>query len=70
MLDRNSLITITTEAVLDSDVNDLPLKRRRIQQNIELNGCYCGSVLDSSDTDVIECKRIGCETKWVRTYYY
>ena len=51
MLDRTSLpvappIMITTEPELEH--NELPLKRRRIRQNVELNGCFCGSVLDSA----------------------
>ena len=49
MLDRTSLvppITITTEPELEH--NELPLKRRRIRRNVELNGCFCGSVLDSA----------------------
>ena len=49
MLDRTSLappIMITTEPELEP--NELPLKRRRIRQNVELNGCFCGSVLDSA----------------------
>ena len=49
MLDRTSLappITITSEPELEH--NELPLKRRRIRQNVELNGCFCGSVLDSA----------------------
>jgi hypothetical protein len=32
---------------------------------MELNGCFCGSVLNSSTASVIECKRTGCETRWV-----
>ena len=71
MLDRTSLalpITIITEPELEH--NELPLKRRRIQQNVELNGCFCGSVLDSA-AGVIECKRTGCasETQWVRNFF-
>ena len=49
MLDRTSLappIMITTEPELEP--NELPLKRRRIRWNVELNGCFCGSVLDSA----------------------
>jgi hypothetical protein len=68
-IDRNSSpslsITIATEAELE--LNELPLKRRRIRRNVELNGCFCGMVLDSSAAGVIECKRTGCETpsQWV-----
>jgi hypothetical protein len=61
MLARNS--SATTE--LDFEVNELPVKRRRIRWNVELNGCFCGSVLDSSVAGVIECKRTGCKTQWV-----
>ena len=71
MLNRNSSalpITITTEPELEH--NKLPLKRRRIQRNVELNGCFCGSVLDSAAAGVIECKQTGCETQWVRIFFY
>ena len=57
MLDRTSSappIMITTEPELEH--NELPLKRRWIRWNVELNGCFCGSVLDSAAAGMIECK--------------
>ena len=61
-----ALATVTElEANLELELNKLPLKRRSIRRNVELNGCFCGVVLDSSATGVIECKRSGCETQWV-----
>ena len=31
-----------------------------------LNGCLCGIVVDSQSDGVLECKKLGCETQWVR----
>ena len=31
-----------------------------------LNGCLCRIVMDSQSDGVLECKRLGCETQWVR----
>ena len=76
MLDRTFLappITITTEPELEH--NELPLKRRRIRWNVELNGCFCGSVLDSAaGVPVIKLNSNergvqGCETQWVRKIF-
>ena len=33
-----------------------------------LNECLCGIVVDSQSDGVLECKRLGCETQWVRVY--
>ena len=72
MLNGNSTTTfITTELTeAEYEFNKLPVKRRRIRRNLELNGCFCGSVLDSSMASVIECKRIGCETQWISRVSY
>ena len=71
-LNRNSATTfITTELTeAEYEFNELPVKRRRIRRNLELNGCFCGSMLDSSMAGVIECKRIGCKTQWVSRVSY
>ena len=70
--ERFTTLTLTTESL--SEINDLPTKRKRVRRAVELNGCFCGSVLSSSMAGVIECKRTGCETQWVstssRTYYW
>ena len=31
-----------------------------------LDGCLCGIVVDSQSDSVLECKKLGCETQWVR----
>jgi hypothetical protein len=42
-------------------------KCKRVPQQLAdaLNGCLCGSVLDSSLSGVVKCKQAGCETQWV-----
>ena len=55
--------TSTTE--FRSEIKDLPTKRKRIIRAVDLNSCFCGSILSSSTPGVVQCKRIGCETQWV-----
>jgi hypothetical protein len=42
-------------------------KRKRVPRQLAdaLNGCLCGSVLNSSLSGVVKCKQAGCETQWV-----
>jgi hypothetical protein len=44
-------------------------KRKRVPRQLAdaLNGCLCGSVLNSSLSGVVKCKQAGCETQWVST---
>ena len=45
-----------------------PKRKRDPRQLVDvLNGCLCGSVLDSSLSGVVKCKQAGCETQWVST---
>jgi len=57
-------------------VEDMPLeetghsKQKHIPKKMPdaLNRCLCGIVADSQLDGVLECKRLGCETQWVRKY--
>ncbi len=44
-------------------------KRKRVPRQLvdALNGCLCGSVLNSSLSGIVKCKQAGCETQWVST---
>ena len=43
-------------------------KQKRVPRQMPdaLNGCLCGIVVDSQSDGVLECKKLGCETQWVR----
>ena len=44
-------------------------KRKRVPRQPmpdALNGCLCGIAVDSQSDGVLECKKLGCETQWVR----
>ena len=78
--DSVSFFTVKREILNDScqnyipefqnDTISLPTKRTRTRRAVELNGCFCGDVLNSSMPGVIECKRTGCETQWVSRLFY
>ncbi|KAF8231999.1 hypothetical protein L208DRAFT_1393391 [Tricholoma matsutake] len=42
-------------------------KRKRILRQLgdALNGCLCGSVLNSTMDGILNCKQASCETQWV-----
>jgi hypothetical protein len=41
--------------------------RGRIVDELNLNVCLCGLVVDPSTENVVKCKRSSCETQWVST---
>ena len=50
-------------------VDKIPGRRERRKRKVVeiggLNDCLCGSRAVSTADDVIQCKRVGCETVWV-----
>ncbi|KAF8240146.1 hypothetical protein L208DRAFT_1385070, partial [Tricholoma matsutake] len=42
-------------------------KHKRILRQLgdTLNGCLCGSVLNSTMDGILNCKQASCETQWV-----
>ena len=45
-----------------------PSKRKHVPRQMPdaLSGCLCGIVVDSQSDGVLECKKLGCGTQWVR----
>lgn len=43
-------------------------ERGHIVDELNLNVCLCGSVVDSSMEGVAKCKRPSCETQWVSKF--
>jgi hypothetical protein len=42
--------------------------RGHIVDELNLNVCLCGSVVDPSMESVVKCKRPSCETQWVSKF--
>ena len=54
----------TTEQ-LEAGIETQPRRIRKKRNIADLNVCNCGDVVSPDEADIIECKRIGCETRWV-----
>lgn len=63
---------VEPEVIVDEDDDELVTRRtsrvRRKRVLDDLNTCNCGDIVSSNEEGVIECKRPGCETRWVSFY--
>ena len=55
---------LTTEQ-LETGIETWPGHIRKKRNIADLNVCNCGNVVSPNEADIIECKRVGCETSWV-----
>ena len=68
--DFQSLVTRTTVEVdcnMTESMRRLTHERGRghVIDDLNLNACLCGEVVDPSMEGIVKCKRISCETQWV-----
>jgi hypothetical protein len=68
-----STLSPSTSAVAIA-TEDLPMgrfgRKRKVVQIHGLSDCECGLQADPNAEDVVQCKRDGCETRWVSHFNY
>ena len=59
-------LTMTAEqSEPEAGIESRPRRIRKKRNIADLNVCNCGDVVSPDEADVIECRKIGCETRWV-----